>query len=300
MNRRTVLAVALGLAAVASAGCSGDDEGGGPIPLESYCTRYASVTCDAAARCDCLGGIPVELCRTFQRSECADDVEAPVRAGRRSFDAAAAGDCLAAIGRIIGDCSLDGDDWPGPCDRMFVGLVAAGGDCTDDLDCRAGLECWSDLCTALPREGTACLDGSYCATDHFCGGGGLCHAVRRAGGACPEGGEACADDLYCDTRTDVCAPYVASGGACGHASWACDDDLYCSPATSTCRPVPGVGGDCADSSGDCAEGAYCDALMTCRARLPAGASCADSEHCLSDDCVGGFCEPVSGGDCPFL
>ncbi|MBN1771970.1 MAG: hypothetical protein JXB32_11945 [Deltaproteobacteria bacterium] len=285
------------LVPLAAAGCG--DEASAPVTFEQYCARYAELTCEFAERCDCLAGGTVELCRLYMDGECADEVEEPVNAGRRSYDAAAAAGCLAGLQALLGDCALDDVDWPADCDRMLVGLLAAGASCESDADCVPGLECHSGACTDLPGNGEACLAGAYCADNLYCGNDELCHAPQGVGGPCPEGNEACGDDLYCDLRTSTCASYLAQGESCRHANAVCIDGLYCAVVAGTCEPLPGVGGDCADSSGACAEGLYCDgAGHVCRELLADGAACTDDGQCRSDDCTGGVCVADPGGSCP--
>jgi hypothetical protein len=291
MRRPFALSALITLAAA----CSGS----GPVPLERYCEEYAKVTCAAADHCGCLDDLTRQYCTSFQASECQDDVVAPVQSGTRSYDAAEAGRCLSGLRGVLGDCSVEGDYWPEACDRMLVGLVPAGQACAGDDECVPPLECQSSVCTAMPGDGQPCLEGSYCAADLYCGEDDSCHVPRGRGGACPEGDEACADDLYCDSRTTTCQPMLGSGESCAHASWACGEDLYCSPATSTCKPDPGAGGDCADSSGTCAEGFYCDGAMVCQATKPGGAACADDEECRSYDCADGACSDATA-TCPFM
>jgi hypothetical protein len=289
------------LAALAapSAGCS--DEAAGPVPFERYCERYAEVACEFAARCDCLAGGTVELCRLYMDGECAGEVEEPVNAGRRSYDPAAGGGCLAGLQSLLGDCALDDLDWPADCDRMLVGLLAAGASCESDDDCVSGLECYSGRCAALPGAGQPCLDGSTCAGDLYCGSDELCHAPQGAGGPCPEGSEACGDDLYCDLRSNTCARYLGSGESCRHANAVCVDGLYCAVAAGTCEPLPGVGGDCVESSGECADDLFCDAASaTCRAPQADGAACTEDAECRSDNCDGDTCAPDPGGSCPLF
>ncbi|NMC72616.1 MAG: hypothetical protein GYA57_21520 [Myxococcales bacterium] len=290
-----------GLAALAGtlAGCS--DDGAAPVPFEQYCERYAGIACEFAQRCDCLAGATVEMCRLFVDGECADEVEAPVNAGRRSYDAEAAGGCLAGLQSLLRDCTLAEPQWPEDCDRMLVGTLAAGRSCESDADCVPGLECHARACTDMPDAGQACLAGADCAEGLYCGDDEVCHAPQGVGGPCPEGNEACADDLYCDLRTSLCAAPLARGEACRHANAVCVEGLYCAVAAGTCEPLPAAGGDCVESSGQCAEGLYCDGDSgTCRERLPAGAACTADDQCASDDCTGGVCIADPGGTCPLF
>jgi len=280
----------------------GDDAGGpggAPVPFARYCDEYAEMACGVAETCDCLDGYSVQLCQSFMRAECVDDVETPVNSGRVRYLSNQGGLCLAGLYSVARDCVVsDFEDWPVACDLMLEGLVPAGQACDDDQECLPGLECHGDVCTDMPGEGQACDQGS-CEEDHFCGADDLCHGYRVAGQPCPEGDYACDSGLYCDTRSDICAPYIGSGGDCAHDEYACDDDLYCSPASQTCRAYPGSGQSCDDSGGDCADDHYCDAAELCQAQQGAGGACTDDEQCLSWDRVGNLCEPDSPDSCPF-
>ncbi len=301
MMKRVLAWLAWSLLCVSIGACGGEGGGPGssPVPFERYCDEYAQMACRVAETCDCLEGYSVALCETFLRSECADEVEQPVNAGRVRYVPAQGGLCLSQQWAVARDCRVDdNEDWPAACDLMLEGLVPAGQPCEEDLECLPGLECYMSVCTALPGEGQACVQGD-CAEDHFCGVDDLCHGYRAAGQPCPEGDYACDDDLYCDSRSDTCAPYLGSGGDCAHASYACDDDLYCSPASQTCRPYPGAGQSCDDSGGDCADDHYCDAAQVCQPQKGDGGSCSEDEQCLSWDCFDSLCEADSEDSCPF-
>lgn len=301
--RSPILVPAL-VALLALSGC--EDNGGpgdGPVAFEDYCAAYAAMACDVAERCDCLGGYSVDLCLTYERMQCQDDVEDPVRSGLRTYDAGAAGRCLDGLWDVAHDCVIDGnDEYPSACDSMLQGTVAETGACDGDGDCLPGLECWNDACVRMPTTGQACLPGEGCASGHYCGQDGLCHGYQGHGGPCPEGDLACASDLYCDDRVGTCEPYLATNESCAHASWACADDLYCSDAAGeVCRPYPGAGGDCADSYSTCADGYYCGADDLCHAQLPDGSPCTGWEECRSEECTNDICvaDTSTPDVCPF-
>jgi hypothetical protein len=279
---------------LALAACSGS----GPIPLDKFCAQYAQTLCDAAERCHCLSELEISYCPTFMASQCQDDVVAPVQSGRRAYDAAAAGHCLGGMSSVLSDCSVEGDDLPETCDTMLAGLIPEGQGCESDDECVPGLECHDSACTRMPGRGEACLQEVYCAEDLFCADDGTCSAPRGSGSPCPEGGEACADDLYCDSVTTTCRPPLGAGDSCAADRWACGDDLYCAEATSTCTRYPGAGGDCASSSGECADGLYCDATSRCQPQKDAGEPCADDAECQSDDCTDDVC--AGAGTCEFM
>jgi hypothetical protein len=283
----------------AAAACSGAGGGSGPVAFEDYCSEYAAVTCSAADKCGCLVTYSVDLCRTYMGMECRDEVEEPVERGVMAYDASLGGACLGGLRALLGDCSLEGDDYPEACERMLTGIVPEGGLCGDSDECSGDLECTSDLCTHMPGPGEACADMA-CASDTYCGDDQVCHPYKGLGEDCSDASWTCDDDLVCDTRTYTCRPYLGPGESCSHDPYACDDDLYCSPSSQTCRPYPGSGQDCADSGGECADGLYCDAGNLCRPQKDGGEACIEDRECLSWECVDDFCGTDEWGNCPFL
>jgi hypothetical protein len=278
------------------------DESASPVPLESYCDRWAEAACDYAQRCDCLMGATVEMCRAVMHGECAPDIETPVAEGRSTYDAEAAGACLSSLRAVLATCDMNVEAYSERCDEILVGTRPAGGSCDGDSDCLPGLECYDAACIDPPAAGEACVDGSYCPGDLFCDADDVCRAPRGRGQPCPEGGQACADDLFCDNRTTTCAALLGSGEPCMAFGGQCADGLYCSIASGNCTPIPGSGGDCGDSSGECSDGLYCDAAgRVCRPQLADGQACTDDEQCRSDNCDpgAGTCAADDSGRCEF-
>ena len=251
-------------------GGGGGGGGGDSVSFDNYCDDFAQMTCQAAQRCDCLGGLSIDLCITYQTMGCDEEVTEPVEAGRVSYDSAKGGQCLSQLQTIISDCSLDDAYWPEACDLMLVGLVSEGGYCDGDNECQGSMECYDDECVVLPSENQSCHPDYDCADDLYCGEDDICHQYRGDGESCLEGNFVCDDDLTCDSRTETCEPYVISGGSCAHDRGACDDDLYC------------------------------DESDVCQAQGMAGDSCGEDEQGLSDECVDGVCEADEESDCPFL
>lgn len=299
-SRRFPTLVAL-LCALAPLGCGDEASGPGaggpsavatPIAFADYCDRYAQMTCDVARTCDCLAGTGHATCVTYQTVACREDVEPPVEEGRRRWDAAAAGQCLAELEAIAADCSLSDAYWPEACDAMEVGIVPANGACESDRDCAGGLACAGGVCRTLPGDGEPC-DAEYgCADEDFCGDDGLCHAYRGPGGACPEGSRACADELTCNPSTETCEPYRGEGESCADAPSACDSELGCAPATQTCEPYPSAGASCVETD-RCREGVYCGADGLCHDEKVEGVACAGDDECATGHCDGQRCAAES-------
>ncbi|PKN53840.1 MAG: hypothetical protein CVU56_29750 [Deltaproteobacteria bacterium HGW-Deltaproteobacteria-14] len=271
---------------------------GPPVQLAQYCDQYTQVACGAATSCRCfdsLGG-DAALCEGFMGQRCQSEVTDWVATGAVNFDATRAGQCLAAMRRIVADCALDEGDIrlfvASHCEDFLTGARRAGEPCDGSDECVEPLSCRGEVCVTLPAPGQPCREGE-CADDAFCDTAAVCRAQVGAGGTCAGEGDACRGDLYCDTRSDTCQLYIASGQPCGHERWACDDDLYCSDDTDLCAPYPGVGQPCAD--GACADGHYC-AASVCRRSAAVGAACDDDAACVSDNCDDGVCAAGDSDD----
>ena len=294
LSRTIGAALALALAS----GC--ETEGASPVGLDAYCGEYARIACDFARRCDCLMGATEEMCRMLMQGECTGEVVTPVNDGRRSYDADAAGGCLAGWRSALADCSLDGFDLPAACERMLTGTRPAGGSCDGDDDCLPALECYDAACVVPPGAGDACLDGTYCPGDLFCADDERCAAARGSGRPCPEGDLACADGLYCDNRSTTCSALGRAGDSCAHDNGSCADGTYCAFLDGVCRALPGNGEDCTQSSGACADGLYCDSAgRVCRPLAAAGQPCTEDGQCLSDTCDAGVCTTPPEDRCPL-
>jgi hypothetical protein len=176
-------ALVLGVLLVARLPACGDDgggPGGAPVPFEQYCDEYAEMACEVARICDCLQGYSVELCQTFLRAECVDEVEQPVNDGRVRYLPDQGGQCIAGQWSVARDCRVDDDEgWPEACDQMLEGLTPAGQGCADS--------------------------GGTCADDHYCDAAEVCRAQQGAGAPCT-------DDEQClswDCVGDLCEPDTA-------------------------------------------------------------------------------------------
>ena len=264
---------------------------GPPVQLTQYCDQYTQVACSTATTCHCydaLGG-NASLCQAFMGQRCQSEVTDWVATGAVTFDATRAGQCLAAMRRIVADCTLDESEvglyLASHCDDFMLGARRAGEPCEDSDECVEPLSCRGDVCVTLPTPGQPCRERE-CADDAFCDADDVCRAQVGAGGSCAGEDYGCRDDLYCDSRDDTCRPYIAAGQPCGHDRWACDDDLRCTDDTEVCAPYPGVGQPCADAS--CADDLYC-AASVCRQPAAAGAPCDGDEACVSDNCDEGVC-----------
>jgi hypothetical protein len=264
------------------------------VPFEQYCQKFTDMGCNAADSCNCLDVTTRGLCPTYLMMQCQDGVEKDVKAGKKTYDPHAAGQCLHDLGNILGDCQLTNDDYPEACDHFLVGAVAAGGACDGSSQCQPGMSCRSSTCVVMPTDGQACLDYS-CADGLYCGDQ-VCHTKKGAGGSCADTSAACGDNLFCDGNDQICKGRLSAGGDCSGNSGGCGDNLYCSTlAKQTCQSYPGSGGDCTDSYGSCADGYYCDTTKHCVAKLGEGQSCTESSQCQSDKCSSSTCAAGASG-----
>ncbi|TNF33296.1 MAG: hypothetical protein EP329_08475 [Deltaproteobacteria bacterium] len=277
---------------------------GPPVQLAQYCASYVDLACDTATSCHCydaIGGNEA-LCRIFMADRCDEEVTQRVDGGAVTFNATRAGQCIAAMKRIVQDCALSDQDVllyvASHCEDFLVGARRAGEPCDDDDECVAPMECLGDVCVVLPGPGAPCLE-RRCVDAAYCDEADVCQLYAGLGGPCAGHDYACGDDLYCDSRSDTCQRYIAAGGACDHAPWACDDDLRCADPTGVCAPYPGVSAACTDD-GYCADPLYCDAASICRQPGPVGAACDDDDQCASDDCEEGTCAVGTAEICDAL
>ena len=221
--------------------------------------------------------------------------EAKIRAivaGRASssddvrFDEAAAQQCLANLRATLSTCAgveLD------PCNRVYVGMLAAGQACDRNDEC-------------APVEGSVTYCQGVCKAARREVAGGSCVRTCRAEGDCfvlPEEpaadvmskatwGECFTEDgLACVGGSCMRAP--AEGAPCLAGSF-CDRGLGC--VSGVCTLLPAVGEVCTRS---CALGAACSDTGVCQPELPAGAPCSDDEDCASRKCGKDACATES---CP--
>ncbi|HMY15464.1 MAG TPA: hypothetical protein PKA58_04000 [Polyangium sp.] len=265
------------------AGCGDDTNtnstggaGASPIPLEELSSKFSALYCEMAFSCcttmeqgqlfDGLASIPKTEaeCNTVFKAQLDTyiykSLTDAVNAGRLKYDAALAGTCF---GKVTKECTLLSGNSPlndAECDKVFVGLVADGGDCGGENECAvAGSYCpipqgaMMGKCTVLPKEGEACPDFR------------------------------CVDGLGCDTVNgmQVCVKPAADGQPCS-SSLACTSE-YCDFTTMKCSQKKAIGGDCF-SSYDCKD-SYCDnASKKCTALKAAGETCVGGDECASSDC----------------
>ncbi|WP_437961307.1 hypothetical protein WME76_17830 [Sorangium sp. So ce119] len=243
------------------------------------------------AFCGGLGSCCTGLSRTFDRASCeanARDLIArrvPVSDDVR-FDPAAAEQCLTSIRTALPTCSGIESE---PCDRIYVGTLAAGEACDRSDECApiAGSRTYClDVCKAVRRaaEGESCV--RTCKSETECG-----HlpeeppydvmSLATWGDCFMEDGLACVGG--------VCVRAPGQGAACLQGV-VCDRGLDCD--SDTCVPIPTLGEAC---TWGCTPGSFCTYDGVCAAQLPLGEWCQDDKACSSGSCGSNACQLMS---CP--
>lgn len=142
-----------------------------------------------------------------------------------------------------------------------------------------------------------------CATDADCDDGLYCTGVETCAASVCQSGTPVDCSLYtdpcnigtCDEDADAC---VASPRADGTA---CDDGQYCT-VNDACSFGTCLGGgsrDCSAAGDPCNDGVCNEDGDTCEATpKPDGTACDDGDvYTIDDQCTGGVCAGIIGGDC---
>jgi len=285
--RNLVTAIAVVAAAAAVAGCKKKEKSTEMVVRiepteENLCSQYAEVICHNAFQC-CVGneleetfGIEIttteETCRRDIELICEEEFAKELYSlglnpPRVQVDTALVENCLNLILAPEDECfPMRQDDmsvWSECISHMkvFVGQVAAGGECLWDVDCAANPD---------NPEHTA-----VCDVDR------RCKLLPAATETC--GRLSCADGLYCDTDlttlANTCAARIAEGNGCNYRM-PCVEDLFCQAL--------------APEAIDTEQPLETRITGTCAARLADGQPCAGDGDCLSYECLPGVCSDESG------
>jgi hypothetical protein len=205
MTRTLVLAIAI--AAGGTMGCSQAPA----IPPDQIDDELAEVGCEAAFRCCDMAEIDVIFGGTVStEAECEVSygnllrallgfVEPGIAAGRASWNAQSAGDCVAYLrGRPCSDINMvlpssTGFTYPA-CNAMITPLTGPGDACANDLECTTGFcngggTTASGTCANEPGNGETCT--GRCTDGHYCeaglAGGAVCRPLLENGMPCTSG-----------------------------------------------------------------------------------------------------------------
>lgn len=248
----------------------------------------------------------------------AASLEASVDAGRLLVDQGVLDACAASVAAY--SCAETFRNWDEPecLVAALAGNVAAGGECTDDRECAAGVCDFAQgtcpgSCSGVAAEGEDC-SALPCAAGLWCTyqaspGGNFCLAETAvaAGDAC-DSLHVCPDGTACDydaTLSDyVCRAPVGVGEPCDETS-DCSAPLLCLPAGWTCLPLVARGQPCGALAGCNPAFDFCDPATGLCAPLPgvdqpctASGECAREAFC-DTSLVDPTCKsaPVLGEDC---
>jgi len=166
--------------------------------------------------------------------------------------------------------------------------------CSDTGDCDEGLWCDGEICQPELESGASCVVFESCPGPEVClvppgSKSGTCARIDQPDAPC---NDQCMG-LQCDqpnpSELGSCVPYITEEGEdCSVLS--CGLSFECDRGADQCVPKGEVGAECLDSFDDCVPGLFCDNEITgpgtghCTARLAAGETCADDDHCHSDFC----------------
>ena len=290
LRSRSILTLLVtGLGAAVLAACSGKTDAA-PVAEADFATQLAHAVCDNIGPCCAKAQL------TYDKSACASSAIAALQGDfdRRkkegaTYDATAAGQCVAQYQGIASSCSNDSTtDTLAACRRVYAGSKALGEACTTTSECRLPAEgsvaCWQ----AVSSNGTLASQGT-CVGFRPAQKGDACMGL----GALPPGvttvGDCNFNDksaFYCDSAS-ICQPRVAIGQACPTNSFgACVEGGQC--VDGVCASAPKLGESC--TFGKCAGESFCDFSSTkCTAKRKAGEACDQSAACVSGNCSGKKC-----------
>lgn len=285
-----VVAVTLGHSAAGCGGRAGEVTSSPPVSAKAFPDAMAKSFCEGLATCCQSAGHDVDLLACEARMVAR--INAPTPSSTIGYDATTGGQCVAEVRSALQGCySMEGVS---SCDRVYVGLVALGGICSNSKECAepsaGGVRCIESKCVATAAElrGT---QGEGCSTSCVSeANGSYCLGGAASTNNTPFGTATCysEDGLYCNLDTWTCETLVEAGGTC-RSSFACVDAARCNVDVGQCEPRPTPGEACA-SANDCVPDAYCDADHLCQAKKTDGAGCI-----LEDECVG-YCLKATAAD----
>lgn len=253
------------------------------LPLDDFCAQQWIARCEANKRCRLWS--PAMECPIPPDTACPERLQSWVDAGVFTYDGTAAKKCLDAFARRSCDELYDeplesGDE---ACDRYLVGTSTEGEPCGG---CAAGLVCVGDPAscgTCSPKsapveDGESCASRS-CGSNSYCSGDQLCTRLPGDGDACLEG--RCRLPFRCSEG--VCELPIGQGATCV-VNEHCQGGLWCERGICQLQKIRGYAcsADVECRSGHCFEG-------RCVLLTPIGEAC--GVGCAAPGvCVNGTCE----------
>lgn len=236
---------------IAGCGGSGSTGGGNPIPIDDLGSQYVAAGCDYLVRCNSISDAalcsslftPLYQMTSFNSFGAS---AAAVKAGKATYDGAAARKCVEAIRNQ--SCTGSNSAVDVACEKVFTGTLADGSRCITDAECLASSFCAKPAATAgaASCDGTCVPGGTLCDNDSQCSGGQLCDTTT----------------MSTATSNGTCVTPIqpgATGAPCGTNN-ACRDGLWCSRAATpaTCMPLGQAGASCdGNLLAGCAAGLIC-------------------------------------------
>lgn len=305
MGRQFRLVVSAWVLFSSACGTSSEEEGKFS-DAQGFLRDFAQAVCSSLARCCEHQSYELDLtqCKRSLEADLAHEL-AEYEGLQVRFDAAAAELCIVdyANAACLEQPSED-YDVKRHCSLMFKGLIAPGGACRDNDECRVDdgrrAQCLDGVCTldsepAAPAArgvaGAPC--GSTCATSG--GDSSACEPAFAAFNDPPADSSlpACftSDGLHCagGTGARTCQPLIAEGGSCAGSSQGCAAGTFCDLETRVCQAQTDSGA-CGPERDACSANAACD-FEVGRCVLVGSRNGARCEQ--DGDCSSGYCNPSS-------
>ena len=199
------------------------------MPLGELPQQAAAATCASFVACGLFSD--QATCLAVNGPTNFVQLTASVAAGKVKYDGHAAAVCLAATASRPCSRTDSTYPPPASCGQIFTGTLADHDACIVDGECASGLcdrsTCGNERCcrgvcmgagARAPLGATCglvpCQDGTYCD------GNAVCSPLRPAGSPCGDAvgscalGSACVAAVAGDTSTAVCGRYPSEGEAC--------------------------------------------------------------------------------------
>jgi hypothetical protein len=249
--------------------CGGSGSGGGStgVPIDDYVSALIDNNCAREVACGqmpdmatCVAATSIDLGQLF----------AAVKAGKTTYNGAAAATCLAASNLAQVACALTAQQAvpsDPSCAQVFTGRLP------QEATCSAANDCLSNNCILTGCSGTPpCCTGT-CAPPAL--------SPVPVGGDCSAAFATCVTGAYCQVSTAICVSYVTAGQPCD-VSLVCAGGLVCGLGDGSgqvCFPYPAEGESCGyrpcDQLGD-----YCDVTSICSPKIPLGGACPNGAGCV--------------------
>jgi hypothetical protein len=264
------------------------------IFASAYCETIGGFFCDFYLRCGRIASSDGASCAAYFAAACEGRFEpryvALERAQLLSLSPEGIDACRAHLANV--ECARQIRDLDGPCARMWIGTVLAGGKCGLDVEsfvCAPGTTCVLGLDFCGTCRPSAELDQS-CAGEVVCDSAAEC--VQDVCVARPGVGDPCGTEPRCVVGAS-CSNGRCVGPSFVGADAACDRERRCVYETSCVEGACVLGGRIGDpcsASVPCAVG-IC-ANDRCAPLLDNGERCTSASDCLEGACIDQRCDSL--------